>query len=78
MQHKLIDLAAAALMAVSFATSTAATSNAAQVERADTTPDRPSASSVELLDCRGSTGPYGCGPGWFWRDGWRGLACYPC
>ncbi|OBB17813.1 hypothetical protein A5662_05425 [Mycobacteriaceae bacterium 1482268.1] len=32
----------------------------------------------EALDCRGTTGAMGCGPGWFWRDGWRGWACYPC
>jgi hypothetical protein len=33
---------------------------------------------VQLFDCRGTTGDMGCGPGWFWRDGWRGFACYPC
>ncbi|WP_082943904.1 hypothetical protein [Mycobacterium sp. 1274761.0] len=32
----------------------------------------------EALDCHGTTGAMGCGPGWFWRDGWRGWACYPC
>jgi hypothetical protein len=32
----------------------------------------------QALDCRGGTGAMGCGPGWFWRDGWRGWACYPC
>ena len=30
------------------------------------------------LDCEGWTGIHGCGPGWFWRDGWRGWACYVC
>ena len=30
------------------------------------------------LDCFGTTGGMGCGPGWVWRDGWRGWACYPC
>jgi hypothetical protein len=34
--------------------------------------------TVQPLDCVGSTGRMGCGPGWFWRDGWRGWACYPC
>lgn len=34
--------------------------------------------AVQLLDCYGSTGWMGCGPGWTWRDGWRGFACYPC
>lgn len=33
---------------------------------------------VQMLDCIGFTGAMGCGPGWFWRDGWRGWACYPC
>ncbi|MBO0677788.1 hypothetical protein JRC04_09965 [Mycolicibacterium sp. S2-37] len=33
---------------------------------------------VQPLDCYGTTGDMGCGPGWFWRDGWRGWACYPC
>lgn len=34
--------------------------------------------AVQMLDCAGWTGAMGCGPGWFWRDGWRGWACYPC
>jgi hypothetical protein len=34
--------------------------------------------AVAALDCQGTTGNMGCGPGWFWRDGWRGWACYPC
>lgn len=38
----------------------------------------PKAPSTDLLDCYGTTGAMGCGPGWFWRDGWRGWACYPC
>jgi len=33
---------------------------------------------AEPLDCVGGTGSMGCGAGWFWRDGWRGWACYPC
>ena len=36
------------------------------------------APSVQPLDCIGTTGRMGCGPGWFWRDGWRGWGCYPC
>jgi hypothetical protein len=31
-----------------------------------------------MLDCYGTTGDHGCGPGWFWRDGERGWACYAC
>ncbi|MGD9619024.1 MAG: hypothetical protein AB7G47_03405 [Mycolicibacterium sp.] len=38
----------------------------------------PQQPSIQLLDCYGSTGDMGCGAGWFWRDGWRGWACYPC
>lgn len=38
----------------------------------------PGTSQVQPLDCAGTTGAAGCGPGWFWRDGWRGWACYPC
>jgi hypothetical protein len=38
----------------------------------------PAEAKVQQLDCRGTTGDMGCGPGWFWRDGWRGWACYPC
>lgn len=34
--------------------------------------------TVKPLDCVGGTGRFGCGPGWFWRDGWRGWGCYPC
>ncbi|MGV0851262.1 hypothetical protein [Mycolicibacterium phlei] len=34
--------------------------------------------TVRGLDCEGTTGRMGCGPGWFWRDGWRGWGCYPC
>lgn len=33
---------------------------------------------IQALDCAGFTGVEGCGPGWFWRDGWRGFGCYPC
>jgi hypothetical protein len=33
---------------------------------------------AQPLDCVGTTGGHGCGPGWFWRDGWRGWSCYPC
>jgi hypothetical protein len=29
---------------------------------------------VQPLDCRGTTGGYGCGPGFFWN----GNRCVPC
>jgi hypothetical protein len=38
----------------------------------------PAQPKVQAFDCQGTTGAMGCGPGWFWRDGWRGWACYPC
>jgi len=43
-----------------------------------TQPAVPAGPRVQALDCYGTTGNMGCGPGWFWRDGWRGWACYPC
>jgi hypothetical protein len=43
-----------------------------------TQPAVPIGPKVQMFDCRGTTGDMGCGPGWFWRDGWRGWACYPC
>lgn len=33
---------------------------------------------IQLMDCDGGTGRFGCGPGFIWHDGWRGYACYPC
>ncbi len=41
-------------------------------------PPAPQRPAVQMVDCEGFTGAMGCGPGWFWRDGWRGWACYPC
>jgi hypothetical protein len=41
-----------------------------------TDPGRPAI--VQPLDCEGTTGYHGCGPGWYWRNGYRGWACYPC
>jgi hypothetical protein len=41
-------------------------------------PPAPPRPTTHMLDCAGTTGWMGCGPGWFWRDGWRGFACYPC
>jgi len=55
--------------------------NAAQVGNDTYTPQpvpTPPRSEVQPLDCQGTTGDMGCGPGWFWRDGWKGWACYPC
>jgi hypothetical protein len=59
---------------------TAPSATAAQVAPNITTYTQPAplVPTIEALDCAGGTGNRGCGPGWFWRDGWRGFACYPC
>ena len=73
-------LAVATLMAGPVLTAPAAT--AAQPANDTTTVTQPvpmpAQPKVQALDCAGWTGNMGCGPGWFWRDGWRGWACYPC
>ena len=72
-------LAIAAVMSGSM--TTAQTAYAAQSSRGTNVYTRPALSigpKVQMFDCRGTTGDMGCGPGWFWRDGWRGWACYPC
>lgn len=33
---------------------------------------------AEPLDCVGTTGAMGCGPGWYYRNGWQGFRCYQC
>jgi hypothetical protein len=78
MRKLTMALAVAATMAGPILTAPSAT--AAQP---DTTPyiqpaPVPVTPKIEALDCQGTTGNMGCGPGWFWRDGWRGWACYPC
>jgi hypothetical protein len=45
--------------------------------RADQTTPAPTP-TVQLIDCQGTTGDHGCGPGWYWRNGDRGWACYAC
>jgi hypothetical protein len=79
MRKIVVAVAAAALMSGSMATAQSA--YAAQTTH-DTTvytqPAAPPLPTVRPLDCRGGTGNMGCGPGWFWRDGWRGWGCYPC
>lgn len=76
--HKLaMTLAVGALMAGPVLTAPSATAAAAAPNITYTQP-APEVPKIEALDCRGTTGNMGCGPGWFWRDGWRGWACYPC
>ena len=70
-------VAAAALMTGPLAT--AQTAYAAQTTQDTTVYTKPAPGpTVQRLDCAGTTGAMGCGPGWFWRDGWRGWSCYPC
>jgi hypothetical protein len=57
---------------------TAQTAHAAQITHDTTVYTQPSGPVIQPLDCVGSTGGKGCGPGWDWRDGWRGYGCYPC
>lgn len=45
--------------------------------KADPMPPTPTP-IIQQADCHGTTGDHGCGPGWFWRNGDRGWACYPC
>lgn len=33
---------------------------------------------IQHAGCRGGTGSHGCGPGFYWRNGYRGWACYRC
>jgi hypothetical protein len=33
---------------------------------------------ITHIACNGTTGVFGCGPGWYWRNGRRGWACYRC
>ncbi|TPG28316.1 hypothetical protein [Mycolicibacterium hodleri] len=73
-----MTVAAAALTIGTFAMTPLA--QAAQVVP---TPPRPAVTTlpsapVQMMDCAGTTGMMGCGPGWIWHDGWRGFACYPC
>ena len=79
--RKIVIAAVAAALTTGSLLSTQ-TAYAAQVEPpvppVYTQPAQPSSPSVQPLDCQGTTGGMGCGPGWIWRDGWRGWACYPC
>jgi hypothetical protein len=70
-----VTVAAAALVTGSFGT--VATAQAAQSSQDTTTYSTYSptpAPTVQALDCHGTTGSYGCGPGWYWN----GNKCVPC
>ena len=72
-------LAIAAVMSGSVATAqTAYAAQSSHDTNVYTQPAVPIGPKVQMLDCYGTTGSMGCGPGWVWRDGWRGWGCYPC
>ena len=72
-------IAAGALMVGVFAGSGCAQSvHASQAPQPTISYQHHDSTPAQPLDCVGSTGGKGCGPGWNWRDGWRGWGCYPC
>lgn len=76
MQKITMAVAATALTIGSLAASQ--TASAAQTTH-DTTVNTPApAPVIRPADCRGTTGPAGCGPGWWWGNGPNGWQCYPC
>lgn len=76
MRKIIMGFAAAGIIAGSL--TGAQTANAAQPNHATPSSPNNSAPIITALDCHGTTGNMGCGPGFFWRDGWRGWGCYPC
>jgi hypothetical protein len=73
-------LAVGALMAGPMLTAPSATAAHTTIDTTTYSQPAPTQTdrTVQAMDCAGGTGDRGCGPGWFWRDGWRGFACYPC
>lgn len=71
-------IAAAGIIAGSLAGAQTANAAAVDVTVPPPAPTSDGAPIISALDCIGGTGIYGCGPGWVWRDGWRGWACYVC
>jgi len=76
MRRIVMGLAAAGMIAGSL--TGVQTANAAQSNNGTPSTTHSSPPIITALDCYGTTGNMGCGPGFFWRDGWRGWACYPC
>jgi hypothetical protein len=71
-----MTLATAALLAGPLLTG--ATAQAAQSSHDTTTYDPTPTPTIQQVDCQGTTGNMGCGPGWVWRNGAGGWRCYPC
>ncbi len=78
MQRLTMAVAVAALVSAPILTTPVAGAGSVNDRTTHTQPSVPAGPKVAALDCQGTTGNMGCGPGWFWRDGWRGWACYPC
>jgi hypothetical protein len=83
--HKIITAIVTAVGAAAVAFGTFAAAGDAQGQQVAPAPhpnvgytQGDGSSPAQPLDCVGTTGGMGCGPGWFWRDGWRGWGCYPC
>jgi len=78
MRNTARTIAAATLTMASLTVAGTSTVHAAQSPN-NNIPSPPSpAPTVQMLACDNTTGPEGCGPGWYWRNGARGWACYPC
>jgi hypothetical protein len=74
MRTKIAGVFAAALVLI-----VAPAAQAAQTPYHPIVPTQPGApATVQPLACNGTTGDHGCGPGFYWRNGDRGRACYPC
>jgi hypothetical protein len=79
MQKIALAVAAAALIAGPLASAQVAQAASATTPTTNvSTPAPVQGPKTLMLDCQGTTGSMGCGPGWVWHDGWRGWACYPC
>ncbi len=68
----IMTAATAALLIGPFAT--VASAHAAQIPHDTTTYNPAPTATVQPLDCHGTTGAYGCGPGYVWN----GNRCVPC
>jgi len=73
-----IVMAIAAVGVVAGSLVGAQSANAAQTNNGTTVNPNNSVPIITALNCEGGTGAEGCGPGFIWRDGWRGMGCYPC
>ncbi|MBU3749596.1 MAG: hypothetical protein FGM52_03960 [Mycobacterium sp.] len=80
MRRIAMAIAAAGVIAGSLAGTQTASAASTNTTNTVTSPAQPTipVPIITALDCSGTTGLAGCGPGWIWRDGWRGFACYVC